>query len=87
MLFNSFNFFVIFPLIFAVYWGVPSKYQIVKKWVLIAVSYLLYLNWKPIYALILLFITGVTFAGGKILQDEADGEKKKESLSALLELY
>ena len=84
MLFNSFNFWVIFPLIFAVYWIVPSKYQIVKKFVLIAVSYLLYLNWKPVYALILFFITGVTFAGGKILQNETDTERKRRKLICIL---
>lgn len=61
MIFNSFNFIVLFPLIFLLYYAIPAKYQKARNSFLLAVSYLLYLQWKPVYALILLGVTVVTF--------------------------
>lgn len=61
MIFNSFNFIVLFPFIFLLYYAIPAKYQKARNMFLLAVSYLLYLQWKPVYALILLFVTTVTF--------------------------
>ena len=68
MLFNSFNFFVIFPFIFAIYWVIPSKWHPFRKWWLILVSYLLYMNWNPAYALILLGVTAVTYLCARALE-------------------
>lgn len=50
-----------FPLIFLLYYAIPAKYQKARNLFLLIVSYLLYLQWKPVYALILLFVTAVTF--------------------------
>ena len=61
MIFNSFNFIVLFPLIFILYYTIPTKYSKVRNLFLLLVSYLLYLQWKPAYALILLGITVVTY--------------------------
>lgn len=61
MIFNSFNFIILFPLIFLLYYAIPAKYQKARNLFLLAVSYLLYLQWKPVYALILLGVTAVTF--------------------------
>ena len=61
MTFNSFNFIILFPLIFLLYYAIPAKYQKARNIFLLAVSYLLYLQWKPVYALILLGVTAVTF--------------------------
>lgn len=61
MLFNSFSFFVIFPFIFAVYWVFPNNWHPCRKWWLIFVSYLLYMNWNPAYSLILIGVTAVTY--------------------------
>ena len=61
MIFNSFNFIVLFPLIFLLYYAIPAKFQKTRNLFLLAVSYLLYLQWKPVYALILLGVTVVTF--------------------------
>lgn len=61
MIFNSFNFIVLFPLIFLLYYAIPAKYQKARNLFLLTVSYLLYLQWKPVYALILLGVTTVTF--------------------------
>ena len=61
MIFNSFNFIVLFPLIFLLYYAIPARYQKARNLFLLTVSYLLYLQWKPVYALILLGVTAVTF--------------------------
>ncbi len=61
MIYNSFNFIVIFPLIFLLYYVIPAQYGRIRNVYLLLVSYLLYLQWKPIYALILLGVTAVTY--------------------------
>lgn len=63
MSFNSLSFWLIFPCIFALYWLIPSQYIRVKKWFLIIISYLLYINWKPGFALVLLGVTLITYWG------------------------
>ena len=67
MLFNSFNFWIVFPLIFIIYWFIPSSKITYKKIFLIIVSYLLYMNWIPVYALLLLGVTLITFYSAKII--------------------
>ena len=64
MLFNSLKFLLIFPVIFGLYWAIPARFNQVRKWFLIIVSYLLYMNWKPAYALVLLGVTLITYGGG-----------------------
>lgn len=61
MIFNSFRFIFLFPLVFLLYYAIPVKYQKARNLFLLTVSYLLYLQWKPVYALILLGVTVVTF--------------------------
>lgn len=67
MAFNSFSFWFVFPFIFGFYWLIPAKYNQWRKLFLIVVSYLLYMNWKPAFALVLLGVTLVTYWGGQIL--------------------
>lgn len=68
MIYNSFNFIVFFPLIFLLYYVIPAKYHKARNMFLLTVSYLLYLNWKPVYALILLGVTTVTFLSARLLE-------------------
>lgn len=69
MAFNSFYFWMLFPLIFAVYWLIPVNKTLTKKIFLILVSYLLYLNWNPVYSLILIWVTIITWLGGLFLRN------------------
>lgn len=64
MVFNSFNFWLVFPFIFVLYWVIPSKFNRVRNGFLFLVSYLLYMNWKPAFALVLLGVTAITYIGG-----------------------
>ncbi len=88
MAFNSFSFWLIFPFIFVVYWLIPFKYNNVRKIFLILVSYLLYMNWKPAFALVLLGVTLITFCGGYLLNNQQNEKKRKRigRLFAMLSL-
>lgn len=74
MIFNSFNFLWSFPIIFCFYWIFTKKSTLTvsipkfSNYLLIAVSYGLYLKWKPVYALILLSITVITFFAGLFVE-------------------
>ena len=88
MAFNSFQFWFIFPVIFLVYWLIPARYNVGRKVWLVLVSYLLYMNWKPAFALVLLGVTLITFEGGYLLDAQGDTKKRKHMvlLFALLGL-
>lgn len=77
MIYNSFNFIVLFPLIFLLYYVIPARYQKGRNVFLLLVSYLLYLNWEPVYALILLGVTLVTYHSARLIEKH---EKKKQIL-------
>lgn len=68
MIFNSFNFIVLFPLIFLLYYAIPAKYGKIRNMYLLLVSYLLYLQWKPVYALILVGVTAVTYYSALLVE-------------------
>lgn len=68
MLFNSFDFLIVFPFIFLLYWVIPTKYTDIRKAFLILVSFLLYLNWKPWFALVLIGVIVVTYLFARWLQ-------------------
>ena len=67
MLFNSFNFWLLFPVVFVLYWVIPSRFLRVRNVFLILTSYALYMCWKPAFAIVLMGVTVVTYLGGVIL--------------------
>ena len=69
MIFNSFNFLIVFPILFLLYYLIPAKQQRGRNGYLLLVSYLLYANWKPVYALILLGVTLVTYLLARWIED------------------
>ena len=77
MAFNSFNFWLVFPFIFGLYWLIPAKWNQWRKVFLVVASYLLYMNWKPAFALVLLGVTLITYWGGCLFDSE---RVKKEEL-------
>lgn len=81
MVFNSFNFLVVFPFLFLAYYIIPARKQSYRNLYLLAVSYLLYINFKPIYALILFAITAITFFSAKIVEKRK--ERKVKSIGIL----
>lgn len=85
MIFNSFNFIVLFPLIFLLYYAIPAKYIKGRNLFLLIVSYLLYLQWKPVYALILLGVSAVTYYAA-ILVESSKRPKRILTVGVLVAL-
>ena len=73
MLFNSFHFFVFFPVVTAVYFLLPHRLR--WAWLLVASCYF-YMAFIPIYILILFFTIGVDYVSG-IAIESATGRKRK----------
>ena len=83
MIFNSFEFLWLFPLIFAVYFLITmrksliSKYPKIGNWTLLIISYGLYIKWEPVYVLIILGVTAITYFSALIIEKEQAYGKKK----------
>lgn len=77
MVFNSFNFWLIFPAIFLLYWLIPSRFNRIRNIFLLVVSYLLYMNWKPAFAIVLLGVTLICYGGGCVMESQSMGKKKQ----------
>ena len=75
MLFNSLKFLLIFPLIFGIHWAIPARWNHACKFFLILVSYVLYMNFKPAFALVLFGVTLVTYWGGLLLELKDERER------------
>lgn len=69
MFFTDFKFFFVFPIFFICYWVIPNKYAWAKKNFLLVASYLFYMNFNPVYALLLLAVSVITFYGAKLIDD------------------
>lgn len=92
MIFNSFQFIWLLPIIFIVYWGTSYIFknkihsQRINNLLLIFISYAIYIQYKPIYALLLLYVTLITYLGGAILNKEKDNQTRKRYLLIILSL-
>jgi len=65
MLFNSFGFLVFFPIVVCMYFLIPQRMRYI--W-LLAASYYFYMCWNAGYALLLLFVTAVTYLGALAIE-------------------
>jgi len=86
MIFNSFDFLWLFPIIFCVYYLVTGSKNIVEKYpqignfLLLAISYAIYIKWQPVYALFLLGITIVTYIAALFIEKSSSTLNKKHIL-------
>ena len=82
MLFNSFEFVLFFPAVVLLYFIFPHKY----RWAFLAVaSYYFYMNWQPIYAVLIFSSTLVTYFCGTLLE-KFNQNKQKKRLFLILSL-
>jgi len=72
MLFNSLNFLVFFPTVIIIYFSLNYKYR--NIFLLIA-SYYFYMNWKPVYAILILFSTVTTWLSGFLMERQKNRKK------------
>lgn len=89
MIFNSFQFLWLFPIIFTLYYGVNiissylsegkknKDFSRLSNYLLLIISYLLYIQWNPAYSLILLGITLCTYVSAIIIEKKQAYGKKK----------
>lgn len=81
MLFNSFAFLVFFPTVALLYFLMPHKF----RWVfLLAASYYFYMNWKPIYAILIFGSTFITWGSGYMIDQTENKSKRKLYLTLSL---
>jgi D-alanyl-lipoteichoic acid acyltransferase DltB (MBOAT superfamily) len=65
MLFNSLAFAIFLPIVFFVYWALPQKY----RWIVLLISsYYFYMSWNVKYVVLILFTTGVSYAGAVLIE-------------------
>lgn len=76
MLFNSLQFLVFFPIVVLLYWMLPPK---MRNTMLLVASYYFYMNWQPVYALLILFSTLTTWAGALYINNSG-GKRRKWAL-------
>ncbi len=79
MLFNSLSFLLFFPIVSILYWVLPHKF---RNSMLLIASYYFYMNWEPIYAILIAITTITTWFCGNML--EKSSEHKKIYLSTVL---
>lgn len=82
MIFNSFQFLWLFPIIFIAYYGLRNilngkRRNIISNILLLIISYLLYMQWNPAYTLILLGVTMCTYFAAIIIENKKAYSNKK----------
>ncbi|MDH8700875.1 alginate O-acetyltransferase complex protein AlgI [Dysgonomonadaceae bacterium PH5-43] len=81
MLFNSLPFLIFFPAVCILFWVLPQN---LKNIFLLIASYFFYMNWKPIYALLILFSTLITWLSGIYIDKYSEKKNRKRVLIACL---
>ncbi len=82
MLFNSFSYFIFFPVVFALYWASPRA---LKKPVLLVASYVFYMSWIPIYGLLVAALSLVNYAFGILLEKSRKPGSTNQTLAETAE--
>lgn len=77
MLFNSYEYWVFFPVVVALYFAIPVKCR--NVWLLVASCYF-YMCWNPRYIILMFSIIMVTYVVGLIL---GRADKKKQKVTVL----
>ena len=79
MLFNSIEYAIFLPAVFFLYWILPHKY----RWpLLLAASYFFYMCWKPVYALLILATTLVSYTAAILIEKAGTKARKRLVLAA-----
>ena len=84
MLFNSIKFLIFFPIVFFIYFLIKKEY-IKQIWLLIC-SYIFYMSWNPVFALLMLFSTFVTYISSILMNKYKNHKKIFLTLSLLINL-
>ena len=77
MLFNSLAFLLFFPIVCVLYYAIPSARVKARNLLLLMASYYFYTNWEPVYAILLLTSTIVTYFAALSIGHFKEKRKKK----------
>ena len=81
MLFNSWQFALFFPIVFSIYWVIPSRYQ----YILLGIaSYYFYMSWDAKYVFLILFTTIVSYYSAHLLYRSKNIKVRKRILTVAL---
>ncbi len=77
MLFNSLAFAVFMPIVFLIYWALPNKF----RWMaLLLANCYFYLSWEPVYIIVILFTTAVSYFCALKIEHTSEKKNKKRIL-------
>lgn len=83
MLFNSFSFAIFLPIVFALFWIVPKKYQ----WIVLFISsYSFYMCWKVEYVILILLTTLTSYWGAILIEKRPTKKKCFLTISLIISL-
>lgn len=82
MLFNSLHFLIFFPVVCILYYVLPSVKT--RNIFLLTASYYFYMNWEPVYALLLLSSTVITYLAALGMESRHDKKRKQLFLTISL---
>ena len=78
MQFNSLQFAIFLPIVFAMYWLLPHKY----RWMfLLGASYYFYMSWNVKYVFLILLTTGVTYFAALLIEGTGSQSRRKVYLT------
>lgn len=81
MLFNSFAFLLFFPIVCLLYFTIPPRF---RNYFLLIASYYFYMNWEPVYAVLILFSTIITWCCALFIEKTEKQRNKKFILTICL---
>lgn len=82
MTFNSIEFMLFYPIVFAIYWVLPHKF---RWFVLLISSYYFYMSWSPRYVVLILFTTIISYVAALLLEKtQVDAMKKYILIGTLM---
>ncbi|MDD3626943.1 MAG: MBOAT family protein [bacterium] len=77
MLFNSYQFFIFFPLVVFFYFIIPYKY----RWIfLLIASYYFYMSWNPAYIILIILSTLIDYFAGIMMGKTAEIKSRRKYL-------
>ena len=77
MSFNSIAFLLFFPIVCVCYFAIPAKHVKSRNLLLLVASYYFYMNWEPVYAILLLASTVVSYSAALGIEHFREKNKKE----------
>lgn len=74
MVFNSYQFYIFFPIVLVLYYILPAK---LRWFMLLMVSYFFYMCWNVKHVVLLVYVTGITYVGALLVHRLKDGRLRK----------